>query len=310
MLIIGLEMVVARGARSGGTGRGRRCAAFGSMLALHRSQRRDQPARRRGHAPAGRTCRATADDRSRRSPAHLLETPHVLARRRCLGAPATYDPLQGLNHATLDPQITPLAPRRPAAFSRRANATSMSAPFFSGRACRLWSSRDGRAFLTDQRFFDPPAPAARQRTFPDPARQSVNRIHNSAVMSTRGEHLVRADRGFATGGGTLARGGFRRLSTASSTELASASSAVVWRLRFPMPRGTGLASGRRGRAPRCTSTAGWLWSGSPPRARSAGIRRGRWENGRARIRLRSSNCFQPMPFRSATPAAPRDRSAG
>src|SRR5689334_6371784 len=34
---------------------------------------------------------------------------------------------------------------------------------------------------------------------------SVKRIHNCRVMSTRGEHLVRADRGLATGGGMLAR---------------------------------------------------------------------------------------------------------
>src|SRR5437868_3081420 len=31
------------------------------------------------------------------------------------------------------------------------------------------------------------------------------RVHNSSAMSTRGEHLVRADRRFATGGGLLAR---------------------------------------------------------------------------------------------------------
>ena len=37
------------------------------------------------------------------------------------------------------------------------------------------------------------------------ARQAVSRIHNSRVMSTRGEHLVHADRRFATGGGLLAR---------------------------------------------------------------------------------------------------------
>ena len=34
---------------------------------------------------------------------------------------------------------------------------------------------------------------------------SGSRIHNSPVMSTRGEHLVHADRRFATGGGLLAR---------------------------------------------------------------------------------------------------------
>src|SRR3954464_9661757 len=31
------------------------------------------------------------------------------------------------------------------------------------------------------------------------------RVHNSAGMSTRGEHLVHADRAFATGGGRLTR---------------------------------------------------------------------------------------------------------
>src|SRR5215213_10132148 len=34
---------------------------------------------------------------------------------------------------------------------------------------------------------------------------TVTRVHNSAAMSTRGEHLLTADRRFATGGGRVAR---------------------------------------------------------------------------------------------------------
>ena len=56
--------------------------------------------------------------------------------------------------------------------------------------------------------------------------------------------------------------------------------------------------------------AGWRWSGSRRPARSAGTRRGRWANGRAPIRSRSSSCFRPTPSRSATSAAPKGRSAG
>ena len=49
----------------------------------------------------------------------------------------------------------------------------------------------GHAYLTDQRFFDLVAPQARPSSS---GSTSKARIHNCAVMSTRGEHLVRADR--------------------------------------------------------------------------------------------------------------------
>src|ERR1700746_2454493 len=48
-------------------------------------------------------------------------------------------------------------------------------------------------------------PAARRAPIFSFASTSRVRIHNSAVMSTRGEHLVRADRRFAPGGGFIAR---------------------------------------------------------------------------------------------------------
>ena len=67
---------------------------------------------------------------------------------------------------------------------------------------------------------------------------------------------------------------------------------------------------RRARARSSHLTAGWRWSASRPRARSAGTRRGRWANGRAPIRSRCSSCSRPTPCRSARSAAPRARSAG
>src|SRR3954454_10520345 len=43
-------------------------------------------------------------------------------------------------------------------------------------------------------------------TPPSSSRSTIRaRVHNSAGMSTRGEHLVHADRAFATGGGRLTR---------------------------------------------------------------------------------------------------------
>jgi inner membrane protein len=70
-----------------------------------------------------------------------------------IGGTGTYDPLKGLNHATLDPEIVPLNMNDPrlAAAERRDRHV---------RAFLFWSrlpivvERDGRAFLTDQRFYD------------------------------------------------------------------------------------------------------------------------------------------------------------
>jgi len=71
-----------------------------------------------------------------------------------VGGAGEYDPVQGLNHATLDPAITPLRlddPRLAAAAKRDKHV----------RAFLFWSlmptvvEQGGRAFLTDQRFVDP-----------------------------------------------------------------------------------------------------------------------------------------------------------
>jgi inner membrane protein len=71
-----------------------------------------------------------------------------------VGGTGWYEPVEGLNHARLDPAITPLRlddPRLAAAAKRDKHV----------RAFLFWSrmpivvEQDGRAFLTDQRFVDP-----------------------------------------------------------------------------------------------------------------------------------------------------------
>jgi inner membrane protein len=71
-----------------------------------------------------------------------------------VGGAGWYEPLKGLNHATLDPEITPLNlddPRLAAAEGRDRHV----------RAFLFWSRmplvvvQGGRAYLTDQRFVDP-----------------------------------------------------------------------------------------------------------------------------------------------------------
>jgi inner membrane protein len=78
----------------------------------------------------------------------------MIWRGDAVGGTGEYDPLKGLNHATLDPEITPLRladPRLAAAAKRDRHV----------RAFLFWSrmplvvDQDGRAFLTDQRFVDP-----------------------------------------------------------------------------------------------------------------------------------------------------------
>jgi len=87
------------------------------------------------------------------------EVPLLFWKRRIawrgdlVGGYGDYDPLEGLNHASLDPALTPLHlddPRLPAAAARDRHV----------RAFLFWSrmplvvEQDGRAFLTDQRFYD------------------------------------------------------------------------------------------------------------------------------------------------------------
>jgi inner membrane protein len=87
------------------------------------------------------------------------EVPLIFWKRRMIwrgdavGGTGTYNPLQGLNHAWLDPRISPLRlddPRLVAAAKRDKHV----------RAFLFWSRmpmvhvEGGRAYLTDQRFFD------------------------------------------------------------------------------------------------------------------------------------------------------------
>ena len=84
-------------------------------------------------------------------------------RSDALGGAAEYDLLEGLNHARLDRQLIPLRlddPRLAAAAERDSHV----------RAFLFWSRmpvvvvEQGRAYLTDQRFYDSGAPG-RSRTF-------------------------------------------------------------------------------------------------------------------------------------------------
>lgn len=88
------------------------------------------------------------------------EVPLAFWKRRMIwrgdevGGTGEYDPLKGLNHAALNPEITPLRmddPRLAAAEKRNSHV----------RAFLFWSrmpmvaEQGGHAFLTDQRFHDP-----------------------------------------------------------------------------------------------------------------------------------------------------------
>jgi inner membrane protein len=77
----------------------------------------------------------------------------MIWRGETIGGTGEYDPLKGLNHAKLDPEIVPLRiddPRLAAAVKRDKHV----------RAFLFWSrmpivfERNGHAFLTDQRFYD------------------------------------------------------------------------------------------------------------------------------------------------------------
>ena len=87
-----------------------------------------------------------------------------------IGGTGTYDPLRGLNHAWLNPKITPLNlddPRLAAAAKRDKHV----------RAFLFWSrmpmvyEQNGRAYLTDQRFFESGRPSS--SAVPHPARQAA-----------------------------------------------------------------------------------------------------------------------------------------
>ena len=87
----------------------------------------------------------------------------MIWRGDTVGGSGSYNPLDGLNSARLDPRVIPLRlddPRLAAAAKRNKHV----------RAFLFWArmpmvvEEDGRAYLTDQRFFDRPA-RQRPRTF-------------------------------------------------------------------------------------------------------------------------------------------------
>ena len=126
-------------------------------------------------------------------------------------------------------------------------------------------------------------------------------------MLQRGKHLVAADRGFATGGGLLARlfaGGFHEIARPDRRRpRRGPDRRDPARRLVPHARRARRGAGRD----RPPAGAGARWSGSAPRARSAGTRPGRAANGRAPIRCLCSTCSCATPARSATPPAPRGR---
>ena len=87
----------------------------------------------------------------------------------------------------------------------------------------------------------------------------------------------------------------RRLSRRSSTRSTRASLAAASRRLCPAARSGGLASTPRDPRRSFGCRAGSRWSGSRPRARSAGTRRGRSANGRAPTRSRCSSCSRSTP---------------
>ena len=189
---------------SGADRRHRSCSPTSASIsprALGRAcdRRRASPARDR--ADAGRR-RAAA--------ARLLGTQHPVAQRR---------PFR-------QRRVRPAAGLEARSGSRSRSAStirSLRLPQRTQRHVRaflVWSRMpivvhiDGRAYLTDQRFYGPLRstfgpwrdPSARSAsTFLIPLDKPATEFITRRGMSTRGEHLVRADRGFATGGGLVAR---------------------------------------------------------------------------------------------------------
>ena len=109
-------------------------------------------------------------------------------------------------------------------------------------------------------------------------------------MATRGEHLVRADRRFATGAGLLGRiaaPGFKRILDLSPRTAGTCGGidAIAARRIAAADR---LSPARPGRD-RSASTAGWRWCGWRRRVRSAGTRPGQPANGLRPTLSRCSN---------------------
>ena len=155
--------------------------------------------RRRGH-------RAHAD-RRRPAAARLLEATIEWRSADRFGS-GSYDPASGIK---LDPAVMPTRPRRPAACACRSELGAMSALSSSGRECRSSSASTAApisptsASIIRRRRSADDAPDGAASAFLIPLDNRRSEFITHRAMSTRGEHLVRADRRFSTGGGLLAR---------------------------------------------------------------------------------------------------------
>jgi inner membrane protein len=110
------------------------------------------------------TLRAVAVTRplvERVAPARLVvasEVPLIFWKRRMIwrgdavGGSGDYDPLEGLNHARLDPLVVPLRLDDPRLAAARTDKHVRGFLFWSRMP--MVAVDGGRAFLTDQRFFD------------------------------------------------------------------------------------------------------------------------------------------------------------
>ena len=141
-------------------------------------------------------------------------------------------------------------------------------------------------------------------------RQYVRPVHNCAVMSSRGAHLVHGDRGFTTGGGLVARiiaPGVRGVLDRIDRHLERGG------IDATLPDGSRRRLGFRNPGPAARiELRSWM---ALVRLGDVGLGRlvqgvGAWRMGVARTRCLCSSCSAPMPFRSASSAAPRDLLAG
>jgi inner membrane protein len=77
----------------------------------------------------------------------------MIWRSDAIGGTGTYDPLKGLNHAALDPAIVPLNMDDPRLAEAAKRDPHVGAFLFWSRL-PLVVDEQGRAYLTDQRFYD------------------------------------------------------------------------------------------------------------------------------------------------------------
>jgi inner membrane protein len=78
----------------------------------------------------------------------------IVWRGDAVGGSGTYDPLQGLNHASLDPRIVPLRLDDPRLAAAAKSDKHVRGFLFWSRMPMVYVEH-GHAYLTDQRFFEP-----------------------------------------------------------------------------------------------------------------------------------------------------------